>query len=114
MTKLCRELIADLSRGHVYDMLDVWRKYESMDRGIGTTIPKKYLSRKTSFYKVVQQLIGSKVQQLMYPGEQSDILISRTLQSQLSLKCSHQIPNQVKTKIVALRGLINRTSSKTW
>ena len=75
--------------GHVYDMLDVWRKYESMDRGIGTTIPKKYLSRRTSFYEVVQQLIGSKasyVQQLakagsllMYHGEQSDFLISRTL-----------------------------------
>ena len=75
--------------GHVYDMLDVWRKYESMDRGIGTTIQKKYLSRRTSFYEVVQQLIGSKasyVQQLakagsllMYHGEQSDFLISRTL-----------------------------------
>ena len=75
--------------GYVYDMLDVWRKYESMDRGIGTTIPKKYLSRRTSFYEVVQQLIGSKasyVQQLakagsllMYHGEQSDFLISRTL-----------------------------------
>ena len=89
MTKLCRELSAGLSRGHVYDMLDVWRKYESLDRVIGTTIPKKYLSRRTSFYEVVQQLIGSKasyVQQLekagsllMYPGEQSDFLISRTL-----------------------------------
>ena len=70
-------------------MLDVWRKYESMDREIGTTIPKNYLSRRTSFYEVVQQLIGSKasyVQQLakagsllMYHGEQSDFLISRTL-----------------------------------
>ena len=75
--------------GHMYEMLDVWRKYESMDRGIGTTIPKKYLSRRTSFYEVVQQLIGSKasyVQQLakagallMYHGEQSYFLISRTL-----------------------------------
>ena len=89
MTKLCRELSAGFSGGHVDDMLDVWRKYESMDRGIGTTIPKKYLSRRTSFYEVVQQLIGSKasyVQQLakagsllMYHGEQSDFLISRTL-----------------------------------
>ena len=70
-------------------MLDVWRKYESMDRGICTTIPKKYLSRRTSFYEAVQQLIGSKVsyiQQLakagsllMYHGEQSDFLISSTL-----------------------------------
>ena len=75
--------------GHVYDMLDVWRKYESMDRGIGTTIQNKYLSRRTSFYEVVQQLIGSKasyVQQLakagsllMYHGEQLDFLISTTL-----------------------------------
>ena len=89
MMKLCRELSAGLSRGHVYDMLDVWRKYESMDRGICTTIPKKYLSRRTSFYEAVQQLIGSKasyVQQLakagsllMHHGEQSDFLISRTL-----------------------------------
>ena len=89
MTKLCRELSAGLSRGHVYDMLDVWRKYESMDRGICTTIPKKYLSRRTSFYEAIQQLIGSKasyVQQLakagsllMYHGEPSDFLISRTL-----------------------------------
>ena len=83
MTKLCRELSAVLSRGHVYDMLDAWRKYESMDRGIGTTIPKKYLSRRTSFYEVVQQLIGSKasyMQQLAKAGsEQSDFLISRTL-----------------------------------
>ena len=77
------------SGGHVYDMLDVSRKYESMDRGIGTTIPKKYLSRRTSFYEVVQQLIGSKasyIQQpakagslMMYHGEQSDFRISRTL-----------------------------------
>ena len=62
---------------------------ESMDRGICTTIPTKYLSRSTPFYDVVQQLIGSKaiyVQQLaktgsllMYPGEQSYFLISRTL-----------------------------------
>ena len=89
MTKLCGELNAGRSRGHVYDMLDVWRKYESMDRGIGTTIPKKYLSRRTSFYDVVQQLIGSKasyVQQLakagsllMYHGEQTDFLNSRTI-----------------------------------
>ena len=88
-TNLCRELSAGLSRGHVYDMLDVWRKYESMGRGIGTTIPNKYLSRRTSFHEVVQQLIGSKasyIQQLskagsllMYHGEQSDFLISRTL-----------------------------------
>ena len=59
------------------------------DRGICTTIPKKYLSRRTSFYEAVQQLIGSKasyVQQLVkagsllvYHGEQSDFLISRTL-----------------------------------
>ena len=89
MTKLCRELSAGLSRGYVYDMLDVWRKYESMDRGMCTTIPNKYLSRRISFYEAVQQLIGSKasyVQQLakagsflMYHGEQSDFLISRTL-----------------------------------
>ena len=89
MTKLCRKLSVGLSRGNVSDMMDVWRNYESMDRGIGTTIPKKYLSRRTSFYEVVQQLIGSKasyVQQLakagsllIYPSEQSDFLISRTL-----------------------------------
>ncbi len=60
MTKLCGELNAGRSRGHVYDMLDVWRKYDSMDRGIATTVPKKYLSRRASFYEVVQQLIGSK------------------------------------------------------
>ena len=68
------------SWGHVYNMLDVWRKYERMDRGICTTIPNKYLSRRTSFYEAVQQLIGSKasyVEQLgkagsllMYHGEQ--------------------------------------------
>ena len=53
MTKLCRELSAGFSRGNVCDMMDVWRKYESMDRGIGTTIPNKYLSGRTSFYEVV-------------------------------------------------------------
>ena len=39
--------------GHVYDMLDVLRKYESIGRGIGTTIPNKCLSRRTSFYEAV-------------------------------------------------------------
>ena len=48
-----------LSRGHDYDMLGVWRKYERMDKCIGTTITKNYMSRRTSFYEVVQQLIGS-------------------------------------------------------
>ena len=36
---------------HVYDMLDVWRKYERMDRGICTTIfpvKKDILLRRSS------------------------------------------------------------------
>ena len=113
MTKLCRESSAGLSRVHVYDMLDIWRKYESMDRGIGTTIPKKYLSRRTSFYEVVQQLIGSKasyIQQLakagsllMYPGDQSDFLISRTLtkSTQSDMLTSDCLWNFQQTKVAS-------------
>ena len=88
MTKLCRELSAGLSRACVRHAGRMEKIRENGQRN-WYAIPKKYLSRRTSFYEVVEQLIGSKasyVQQLaeagsllMYHGEQSYFLISRTL-----------------------------------
>lgn len=88
MMKLCRDLCAGLCRGHVYDMGDVWDRYENMCNGVGTPVPKKYQSRRTTFYEVVQQLVGPKADYvqplsngplLMYPGDKSDFIISKTL-----------------------------------
>lgn len=94
MLKLCRNLDAGLSRGHVYKMGDVWDRYHSMCSKADIPVPVSYQSRRTTFYEQVQLLIGQKVNYvrtlptgslLMYPGEKSDFIISKTL-----TKCHQQ------------------------
>lgn len=88
MMKVCRDLGVGLSRGHVYKMGDVWDRYQSMCIERQVSVPMKYLSRRTTFYEKVQLLVGKKAsyvktlangQLLMYPGEKSDFIISKTL-----------------------------------
>ena len=54
MLKLCRNLGAGLSRGHVYKMGDVWDRYHSMCSEADIPVPVSYQSRRTTFYKQVQ------------------------------------------------------------
>jgi len=88
MMKLCRDLGAGLSRGHVYSMGDIWDRYKCMSSEMGTCVPMRYQSRCTTFYERVQLLVGPKASYvrtlgtgsiLMYPGEKSDFIISKTL-----------------------------------
>jgi len=59
LMEIVRDLANGLSCGRVYDMGDVWAKYESMCGAVGHYMPRRYLSRRTTFYEVVQQLLGS-------------------------------------------------------
>ena len=88
MMMICRDLCVGLSRGHVYDMSDVYDRYERMSSEMGKCVPPKYQSRRTTFYEAVQELVGPKASYvkplsrgslLMYPGDKSDFFISRTL-----------------------------------
>ena len=88
LVKLCRGIVAGLSRGNVYDMTDVWIKYQDMCRETGKTVPSRYQSRRSTFYESVKELIGgganyaqslSKGPTLMYPSNKSDLVISKSL-----------------------------------
>ena len=76
---------------------------------MGTPMQKRYQSRIATFYEEIQQFVGpkasfvrplSKGSPLMYSGEQSEFIISKTRTNILSnmdcLHCSQQIQNQLK------------------
>lgn len=89
ISQLCTKLETGLSRGHVYDMGVVWNNYTELAKELETEIPQKYLSRKKSFYTDIEQALGSKANfvrpmdvkasLLMYPGNQSEYVISHSL-----------------------------------
>ena len=77
-----------LSRGHVYNMSDVYDRHESMCSDTGTRMPMRFQSTRTTFDKKVQLLVGPKASYvqtigtgslLMYPGERSDFIISKIM-----------------------------------
>lgn len=85
---LCVDIKAGLSCGHVYEMTEVWNRYEDICRDMGKQLPQKYLSRRSTFYERVQHLIGPKANYvrslsrsslLMYPGDQSEFIIAKSL-----------------------------------
>ena len=90
MPELCKILEHGLALGHVYDMGSVWEKYLQITEAIPESeIPQKYLSRRQSFIDDVRMHLGHranfvrsldiKAPLFMYPGDQSDFFITKTL-----------------------------------
>lgn len=88
METLCKSLIIGLAQGHVYDMADVWQRYEELCSDMDSGIALKYQSRRATFYEEVQRRIGAKCSYvrpltggtlLIYPGDKSDFIISKSL-----------------------------------
>ena len=88
LKKLCEDLCLGLSNGNVYKMSDVWEKFENMCNEKEIDVPSRYKSRRSTFYDKVQMIVGQEASfvrtlstgsLLMYPGEKSDYIISKTL-----------------------------------
>ena len=86
LMKLCRDLSAGLTRSHVYDMKDVWNRYKKLCEESCCTIPRRYQSRRTTFYEEIQRLVGpnasylrplTKSSLLMCAAEISQVLLSK-------------------------------------
>jgi len=95
MFRLCRHLNDGLKLGHVFDMIKVWETYGEITTELGLEVPAKYLSRRHSFYEDVKRAIGAKAgfvrplgggnkSLLMYPGDESDFVISHSLSKDTS------------------------------
>ena len=49
MIRMCEELDAALSKGHVLTIDDVWRRYQDLCEETSTSVPSSYISWRTSF-----------------------------------------------------------------
>ena len=88
-TDLTHNLEEGLSQGHVYDMGNIWTSYEKKKSEMDKEIPRRYLSRKQSFYDDIKLALGaqaqfvrpldSKASLLLYPGSKANYVISKSL-----------------------------------
>ena len=84
--RLCSDLIGGLESGHIYDMGNVWVFYEEMCERDGINVPKRYVTRRASFYDDIKKILGSKASfvrpidptghLLLYPSHSSNIVIA--------------------------------------
>ena len=86
---MCLTIEKGLSRGHVYDMNDVWNSYKRRRQEIGQAVPKKYESRKQSFYEDLKKSLSEQAEYirplaasaslLLYPKTEANYVISKSL-----------------------------------
>lgn len=89
MDSLCAELLQGLSKGNVYDMGDVWIRYNEMCKTNNIHPSDSYISRRKTFNDSVREHIGPeasfirpldmKASLLVYPSEKSQFLIADCL-----------------------------------
>ena len=89
IAELTHHLEDGLSQGHVYDMGDIWNIYVNRKQEMGHEIPRRYVSRKQSFYEDVKQVLGAQAQFvrplgkhasiLVYPGSEANYVIAKSL-----------------------------------
>ena len=89
MTEMCLNIEPGLSQGHVYDMKDIWNSYSKTKQELGQDVPRKYESRKQSFYEDLKSILGEQAQfvrpldakasLLLYPGSEANYVISKSL-----------------------------------
>ena len=89
MTDMCLTIEKGLSRGHVYDMNDVWNSYKRRRQEIGQAVPKKYESRKQTFYEDLKKSLSEQAEYvrplaasaslLLYPKTEANYVISKSL-----------------------------------
>ena len=51
-----------LSQGHVYTMNDIWNSYKGRKQESGQAVPKKYESRKQTFYKDLKKSLSKQAE----------------------------------------------------
>ena len=86
---LTHSLEEGLSQGHVYDIGHIWDNYEKRKGETDQEIPRRYVSRKQSFYDDIKLALGaqaqfvrpldSKASLLLYPGSEANYVISKSL-----------------------------------
>jgi len=89
LTTLCNILNDGLSRGYVYDMGEVWKRFQDLCEAKGQEIPRSYLSRRKTFTDAVSKRLGSRAgfirplnrtaSLLLYPSERNECVISTSL-----------------------------------
>ena len=90
LNDLCTKLLTGLRKGCIFDMGHVWDRYVQSCESKGVNVPKKYQSRRYSFYKDVRQRIGTQgnfvppmnrqTSLMLYPTDSFHSCISESLE----------------------------------
>jgi hypothetical protein len=93
MDTLCSEITEGLTKGHVYTLNDIWKRYLEICHGANTEPLLKYTSRRKTFADAVIETVGPicqsvrplnpKASLLLFPSCQSNYMIANQLASQL-------------------------------
>ena len=91
---LCKELEQAATRGLVFRLINVWERYVELTEDLSITIPKSFLSRRTTFKeKLISQLNGEFffIQPLnVDPSKRQTLLIPTQYQSHAVSRLAHE------------------------
>jgi hypothetical protein len=89
LEKICADVLKGLLVGHVYKMGSVWSHYEKSCSNEGVPIPRRYETRRSSFYDDVKRILGDQAGFVRPIDQKAHLLVYSSQTSQLSL--AHQL-----------------------